>query len=104
LSEYLAKVTPAKKLAASEKRRINRLMRDTVSHYRVCDLTLSITCWPLAQKFLASSMYSACVFPIPVMYLSISHAWAVLECHANNANNVIIAKRGKMVVYSNPHI
>jgi integrase len=39
LSEYLVKVTPAKKSAASEKRRINRLMRDPISHYRVCDLT-----------------------------------------------------------------
>jgi integrase len=42
LSEYLVKVTPAKKSAASEKRRINRLMRDPISHHRVCDLTPEI--------------------------------------------------------------
>jgi integrase len=39
LSEYLAKVTPAKKSAASETRRLNRLIRDQIASYRVCDLS-----------------------------------------------------------------
>jgi integrase len=39
LSEYLAKVTPAKKSAASETRRLNRLIRDPLASYRVCDLS-----------------------------------------------------------------
>ena len=42
LSEYLAKVTPAKKSAASEMRRLNRLIRDPLASYRVCDLSPAV--------------------------------------------------------------
>ena len=39
LHEYLAKVTPAKKSHASEARRLNRLLKDPIASYRVCDLS-----------------------------------------------------------------
>jgi len=39
LSEYLAKVTPTKKSHLSEARRLNRLLKDPISFYRVCDLS-----------------------------------------------------------------
>ena len=39
LREYLAKVTPAKKSHLSEARRLNRLLKDPISSYRVCDLS-----------------------------------------------------------------
>ena len=42
LSEYLAKITPAKKSAASETRRLNRLIRDPLASYRVCDLSPAV--------------------------------------------------------------
>ena len=39
LREYLAKVTPAKKSHLSEARRLNRLLKDPIASYRVCDLS-----------------------------------------------------------------
>ena len=39
LREYLVKVTPAKKSHASEARRLNRLLKDPIASYRVCDLS-----------------------------------------------------------------
>ena len=39
LRRYAAEITPKKKSAASETRRISRLLRDPISKKRVCDLT-----------------------------------------------------------------
>ena len=39
LLEYRLKVTPGKKSHASETRRLNRLLKDPITSYRVCDLS-----------------------------------------------------------------
>ncbi|MDC0993176.1 site-specific integrase [Alphaproteobacteria bacterium] len=39
LSRYLAEITPTKKSYASETRRLNRLLRDPISKYRICELS-----------------------------------------------------------------
>tara|TARA_X000000950_G_scaffold219613_1_gene264445 strand:+ start:147 stop:491 length:345 start_codon:yes stop_codon:yes gene_type:complete len=51
LREYLAKVTPTKKSHASEARRLNRLLKDPIASYRVCDLSPKIL-----ANFLTSMM------------------------------------------------
>ena len=42
LGRYAADITPQKKSAASESRRIVRLLKDPISQYRICDLTSEI--------------------------------------------------------------
>ncbi|MCH1515669.1 MAG: tyrosine-type recombinase/integrase, partial [Alphaproteobacteria bacterium] len=39
LGRYAVEITPQKKSAASESRRIARLFKDPISQYRICDLT-----------------------------------------------------------------
>ena len=39
LGRYVAVITPQKKSAASESRRIARLLKDPISQHRICDLT-----------------------------------------------------------------
>ena len=58
LREYLAKVTPAQKSHLSEARRLNRLLKDPIASYRLCDLSPEVLAkfrdWRLEQGLRAS--------------------------------------------------